>query len=341
MAYLDDKKTDRDGHPKSSSTTTDPLQISTPFVKTTLSMMQSAPLRASSAFAPSAPLSSMRALSRPVIAAATSRRWPGAATQPRVQPHRRVFMMADSDSKVAIVTGSSRGIGRACALALAHQGCKVVVNYASSAEAAEEVVQLAKDAGGDAIAVKANVSDRAQISDLFKQTVDTFGRVDVLVNNAGITRDNLAIRMKPDQWQDVIDVNLTGVFMCTQAATKLMVKQRFGRIISIASIIGLFGNAGQANYAAAKAGVIGMTMSVAKECASRGINVNAVAPGFIMSDLTSSIKNLDEITKLIPMNRVGTPDEVAGLVRFLALDPAAAYITGHTFTIDGGLAIGS
>lgn len=249
-------------------------------------------------------------------------------------------MQSGDQTKVALVTGSSRGIGRASALALAEHGCNVVVNYASSSSAADDVVNKIKEFGRDAIAVRANVADPEQVDKLYKETLDKFGRIDVVVNNAGITRDTLAIRMKKDQWQDVIDLNLTGVFMSTQTAAKHMLKQRSGRIVNISSIVGLFGNAGQANYSAAKAGVIGMTMSIAKECASRGITVNAVAPGFIRSDMTASLKE-EEIAKLIPMNRVGEPEEVAGLIRFLALDPAAAYMTGHTFTIDGGLAIGS
>lgn len=269
-----------------------------------------------------------------------ARRSTSVTSLPRSTRKSGPFMQSDGDAKVALVTGSSRGIGRACALALAKSGCNVVVNYASSSAAAEEVVQKIKDMGRQAIAVQANTADSEHVTSLYKSAIDTFGRVDVVVNNAGITRDTLAIRMKKDQWQEVIDVNLTGVFLSAQAAAKLMLKQRSGRIINISSIVGLFGNAGQANYAAAKAGVIGLTMSIAKECAARGVTVNAVAPGFIKSDMTSSFDQ-DEIAKMIPMNRIGEPDEVAGLVRFLAVDPAAAYITGHTFTVDGGLAIGS
>lgn len=243
-------------------------------------------------------------------------------------------------AKVAIVTGSSRGIGRACALAFGAAGCKVVVNYAVSAEAADAVVaQVKEHAGADAIAVKGDMSKQEDVTALFKAAVDAFGTVDVVVNNAGITRDTLAIRMKPAQWQDVINLNLTGVFMCTQAAAKIMLKKRTGRIINIASIVGMFGNPGQANYSAAKAGVIGMTMTVAKECASRGVTVNAVAPGFVRSDMTASVP-MEEVTKLIPLGRVGETEEIAGLVRYLALDPSASYITGHTFPIDGGMAIG-
>lgn len=245
-----------------------------------------------------------------------------------------------ADAKVALVTGSSRGIGRAIALELGKHGCNVVVNYTSSADAAEQVVSTIKASGGDAIAIKGNVSKSDQVDALFKATKEHFGRIDVVVNNAGITRDALMLRMKQDQWQDVIDLNLTGVFLCTQAAAKLMLKQRSGRILNITSIVGLMGNPGQVNYGAAKAGVIGLTMSAAKECASRGITVNAVAPGFIKSDMTANLP-VDDIKNMIPMKRFGEPEEVAGLVRYLALDPSSAYITGQTFTVDGGIAIGS
>lgn len=242
--------------------------------------------------------------------------------------------------KTALITGSSRGIGRAIALELGKAGCNVIVNYASSSDAAEAVVQEIKESGGDAVAIKGNVANSDDVQALFKGATDTFGSIDVVVNNAGITRDTLLMRMKPQQWQDVIDLNLTGVFLCTQAAAKLMLKQRSGRIVNITSIVGLLGNPGQVNYGAAKAGVIGLTMSAAKECAPRGITINAVAPGFINSDMTAKLP-LDEIKKMIPMKRLGEPHEVAGLVRYLALDPSAAYITGHTFSVDGGIAIGA
>lgn len=302
----------------------------------------------SAGFVPATSPFALRALVRPtaIVGRRPSTPWlnPVFKPLPSIAPSRAHAigprMEAGVDGKVAIVTGSSRGIGRACALALAEHGCNVVVNYSNSAAAAEEVVDHVKKAGRDAIAVKANIAHQDDVSALFKSALDKFGRVDVVVNNAGITRDGLAIRMKQDQWQEVIDVNLTGVFMCTQAAAKLMLKQRSGRIINISSVVGLFGNAGQANYAAAKAGVIGLTQTIARECASRGINVNAVAPGFIRSDMTASLAE-EEIAKMVPMNRVGTPEEVAGLIRFLAVDPAAAYITGHVFAIDGGIAIGS
>jgi 3-oxoacyl-[acyl-carrier protein] reductase len=240
------------------------------------------------------------------------------------------------NEKVAIVTGGSRGIGRATALALASEGAKVVVNYASSSAAAEEVVAEIQAMGSEAIAVKADVSQEDEANALIKAATDTWGRVDVLVNNAGITRDTLLMRMKPADWQAVINLNLTGVFLCTRAVTKLMLKQKSGRIINIASVAGQMGNPGQANYSAAKAGVIGFSKTVAKELASRGITVNAVAPGFIATDMTHDIK-ADEILKFIPLGRFGDATEVAGLIRFLAADPAAAYITGQTLNVDGGM----
>lgn len=239
--------------------------------------------------------------------------------------------------RVAIVTGASRGIGRAVALALATEGAKVVVNYARSSTAAEEVVKAITEAGGDAIALQADVSKAEEVDNLIAQTLDKFGRIDILVNNAGITRDTLLLRMKPEDWQAVIDLNLTGVFLCTRAVSKTMIKQRSGRIINIASVAGQMGNPGQANYSAAKAGAIGFTKTVAKELASRGVTVNAVAPGFIETDMTSKLPNPEEILKLIPLGRYGKPEEIAGMVRFLAADPAAAYITGQVFNVDGGM----
>ena len=238
--------------------------------------------------------------------------------------------------QVAIVTGASRGIGRAIALQLASQGAKVVVNYASSSTAADEVVAEITAAGGEAIAVQADVSQENQVDTLIKTTLEKFQRVDILVNNAGITRDTLLLRMKLEEWQAVIDLNLTGVFLCTKAVSKIMLKQRSGRIINIASVAGQMGNPGQANYSAAKAGVIGFTKTVAKELSSRGITVNAVAPGFITTDMTSDIK-AEGILQYIPLGRFGKPEEIAGMVRFLASDPAAAYITGQVFNVDGGM----
>ncbi|MGF1524065.1 MAG: 3-oxoacyl-[acyl-carrier-protein] reductase [Leptolyngbyaceae cyanobacterium] len=241
------------------------------------------------------------------------------------------------NEKVAIVTGASRGIGRSVALALAAEGAQVVVNYARSSTAADEVVAQITGAGGSAIALQADVSEADQVEALVKTTMDKWGRVDVLVNNAGITRDTLLLRMKPEDWQAVINLNLTGVFLCTRTVSKIMLKQRAGRIINIASVAGLMGNPGQANYSAAKAGVIGFTKTVAKELAARGITVNAVAPGFIKTDMTEDLSNTEDILKFIPLGRYGQPEEVAGLIRFLAADPAAGYITGQVLTIDGGM----
>ncbi|MGF1540476.1 MAG: 3-oxoacyl-[acyl-carrier-protein] reductase [Pleurocapsa sp.] len=238
--------------------------------------------------------------------------------------------------KVAIVTGGSRGIGKAAALALAEQGAKLVVNYARSSDAAEAIAREISEAGGEAIAVQADVAQSQDVDNLIKQTLDKFKRIDVLVNNAGITQDTLLLRMKPEQWQAVIDLNLTGVFLCTKAVSKTMLKQRSGRIINIASVAGQMGNPGQANYSAAKAGVIGFTKTVAKEMAQRGVTVNAVAPGFIETDMTHDLKS-EEIIKFIPLGRYGKPEEVAGMIRFLAADPAAAYITGQVFNVDGGM----
>ena len=246
---------------------------------------------------------------------------------------------ASVEPPVCVVTGASRGIGRAIALALGEAGAKVLVNYASSAEKAEEVASQIAASGGEAITFKGDMGNEGDIKDMFSACVDKWGGVDVLVNNAGITRDTLMMRMKAKQWQEVIDTNLSGVFFCAQAATKIMGKKRRGRIINIASVVGITGNAGQANYAAAKGGVISLTKTIAREYAGRNITCNAVAPGFIASDMTSVLSEDIEakILQGIPLKRYGQPEEVAGLVKFLATDPAAAYITGQTLTIDGGM----
>ncbi|NJR40583.1 MAG: 3-oxoacyl-[acyl-carrier-protein] reductase [Leptolyngbyaceae cyanobacterium CSU_1_4] len=239
--------------------------------------------------------------------------------------------------QVAVVTGASRGIGRAVAIALAAEGAKVVVNYAKSSPAADAVVAEIEGMGSEAIALQADVAQTEQVEALFRAVLDQWGRIDVLVNNAGIARDTLLIRMKLEDWQAVIDLNLTGVFLCTKAASKVMLKQRSGRIINVTSVVGEMGNAGQANYSASKAGVIGFTKTIAKEVASRGITVNAVAPGFITTDMTADLKVGEEILKTIPLGRYGEPEEVAGLIRFLAADAAAAYITGQVINVDGGM----
>mmetsp|Transcript_17273 Transcript_17273/g.24609 ORF Transcript_17273/g.24609 Transcript_17273/m.24609 type:complete len:292 (-) Transcript_17273:1381-2256(-) len=252
-----------------------------------------------------------------------------------------ISMVAD-DAKVCLVTGASRGLGRSIALELGKSGCKVVVNYAASEGPALQVVEEIKKAGGDAIAIKANCGDPSEINAMFDKAVEAFGTVDVLVNNAGITKDGLVARMKPEQWQSVIDINLSGVFYCSQSFFKVASKKRTGRIINISSVVGQFGNPGQANYAAAKGGVLGLTMSNAKEFATRGITVNAICPGFIESDMTGELspEYLAKMAEVIPLKRLGKPEEVSGMCRFLALDPAADYITGHFFNVDGGIAMG-
>ncbi|KAL2547174.1 3-oxoacyl-[acyl-carrier-protein] reductase [Forsythia ovata] len=245
------------------------------------------------------------------------------------------------EAPVVVVTGASRGIGKAIALSMGKAGCKVLVNYARSSKEAEEVCKEIEAYGGQALTFGGDVSKEADVEAMIKTAVDAWGTLDVLINNAGITRDGLLMRMKTSQWQEVIDLNLTGVFLCTQAAAKIMMKKKKGRIINIASVVGLTGNVGQANYSAAKAGVIGFTKTVAKEYSSRNINVNAVAPGFIASDMTSKLgADIEKkILEIVPLGRYGQPEEVAGLVEFLALNPAAGYITGQVLTIDGGMVI--
>ncbi len=242
------------------------------------------------------------------------------------------------DGKVAIITGASRGIGRSVAIELAKLGAKVVINYAGNEAAAEEVKNIIVAAGGQGIVIKADVGDVEAVDAMVKETISTFGKIDILVNNAGITRDNLLMRMKEEDWDAVMNINLKGVFVCTKAVSRIMMKQRAGKIINMTSVVGLMGNAGQANYAAAKAGVIGFTKSMAKELASRGITVNAIAPGFISTDMTAVLSDQvkTELTEKIPAGRLGSPEDVAAAVTFLASD-SANYITGQTLNVDGGM----
>lgn len=246
--------------------------------------------------------------------------------------------MGKLDGKVALVTGASRGIGAEIAKQLAKEGARVAVNYSGSQSKAEEVVNEIVAAGGQAFAIQASVSDAENVTDMVKQTIDQFGSVDILVNNAGITRDNLLMRMKESEWDDVINTNLKGVFLCTKAVTRQMMKQRAGKIINIASIVGVSGNAGQANYVAAKAGVIGLTKTTAKELASRHINVNAIAPGFITTEMTDELSEdvKNQMLTQIPLSKLGNPQDVAKAVVFLASDDAS-YITGQTLHVDGGM----
>lgn len=241
-------------------------------------------------------------------------------------------------NKTALVTGASRGIGRATALELAKAGAKIAVNYAGNRAAAEEVVALIEAAGGQAFMVQADVGDAAAVDAMVKAVVERFGSIDILVNNAGITRDNLIMRMKEADWDAVIHTNLKGIFNCTKVVSKLMMKQRYGRIVNMTSVVGVMGNAGQSNYAAAKAGVIGFTKSMAKELASRNINVNAVAPGYISTDMTAELPEQakTELQTQIPLQRLGTPADVAAAVLFL-VSPGADYITGQTLHVDGGM----
>ncbi|GGG21513.1 3-oxoacyl-[acyl-carrier-protein] reductase FabG [Lysinibacillus alkalisoli] len=240
--------------------------------------------------------------------------------------------------KTAVVTGASRGIGRAIALKLAQDGANVVVNYSGSKDKAEAVVAEIQAMGQQAIAVQASVANADEVKELMNTALQTFGSIDILVNNAGITRDNLLMRMKEDEWDAVMATNLKGVFLCTKAVARQMMKQRAGRIINVASIVGVAGNAGQANYVAAKAGVIGLTKTTAKELAARNILVNAVAPGFIATDMTDELPTdvKEAMLQQIPLAKLGQPEDIANVVAFLASD-AASYMTGQTLHIDGGM----
>lgn len=242
--------------------------------------------------------------------------------------------------KVAVVTGASRGIGKAIAIELAKRGAKIVVNYAKSAEGANEAVEAIKAAGSEAVALQADVSDAKAAAGLIKSATETYGRLDILVNNAGTTRDQLIMMMPEEDWDAVITTNLKSAFNCSKAAVKTMMRQRNGRIINISSVSGVMGNGGQTNYSASKAGLIGFTKALAREVAGRNITVNAIAPGFVPTDLTSTLpENLkNETVKMIPLGRWGTVEDVAYAVAFLASDEAA-YITGQTLNVDGGMAM--
>ena len=242
------------------------------------------------------------------------------------------------DGKTALVTGASRGIGRAIALRLAAEGARVAINYAGNVKAAEEVKAAVEAAGGAAILCQADISDSAAVEAMVADVVKEFGTIDILVNNAGITRDTLLMRMKDEDFAKVLDTNLKGVFYCTKAVAKLMMKKRSGHIVNMASVVGLVGNAGQTNYAAAKAGVIGFSKSAARELASRGITVNVVAPGFIGTDMTAVLPEAVKEKTLagIPLGKMGEPEDVANAVLFLASDQAS-YITGQVVHVDGGM----
>lgn len=241
-----------------------------------------------------------------------------------------------SDKKVALVTGGSRGIGRACAIELAKAGYDVIINYAGNEEAANATVSDIKALGVNAKAVKFDVSNKEVVDSAIAEIIAEFGRIDVLINNAGITRDGLFIRMNSEAWESVINTNLNSAYYVTNPVSKLMIKQRSGCIINMTSIAGVYGNAGQANYSAAKAGLIGFTKSLAKELASRGIRVNAIAPGFIQTDMTKDL-NTEKIVEAIPLKMLGTPEDIAKTAKFLAVD--GTYITGQVIGVDGGLVI--
>jgi len=243
--------------------------------------------------------------------------------------------------KVAVVTGGSRGIGRAICLRLAEMGAKVVVNYVSQPDAAQETVNAIQAKNGQAEIAQFNVANDAEVQDAFKKILDDNGHIDILVNNAGITRDGLLLKMKEEQWDQVLDTNLKGAFNCTRAVSRTMMKQRWGRIINISSIVGFAGNAGQANYAAAKAGMVGLTKSVARELASRGVTVNGVAPGYIVTDMTSGLTEeiTEKIKSEIPMGSLGEAEDVAAAVAYLASDDAR-YVTGQFIHVNGGMFMG-
>ena len=246
--------------------------------------------------------------------------------------------MTDNVKRTILVTGGSRGIGRGICLAFAHADNRIFFNYSSAGDAAAQTEKLVAEAGGNATGVQVNVSSEKEVAAFAAQALDETERIDVLVNNAGITRDGLLVRMKESDWEDVLNINLKGTFLCTKAVTKPMMKQRYGRIINVSSVVGVSGNPGQANYVAAKAGIIGLTKGVAKELASRGITANVVAPGFIETDMTADLpdKAKEAMVSQIPLGRPGTPEDIAKTVVFLASDDAA-YITGQVIHVSGGM----
>ncbi len=240
--------------------------------------------------------------------------------------------------KVALITGASRGIGRACAIKFAELGADVAINYSSNKVLAEEVVSSVINLGQKAIAIQADVSKKQEVEAMVESVINTFGNLDILINNAGITRDTLLVRMKEDDWNKVIDINLKSVFLTTKAVSRYMMKKRQGRIINISSVVGIAGNAGQANYAASKAGIIGFSKSAAKELAQRNVMVNVIAPGFIDTDMTDALseQQKEAILSAIPLKRYGKPADVANLAAFLASEESA-YLTGQVIYVDGGM----
>ncbi len=245
-----------------------------------------------------------------------------------------------SDGRVSLVTGGSRGIGKAIALQFANQGIRVAVNYISNKSAADEVVKLIEAAGSSAVAVQGDVTQRADVERIFAETTEALGSVEILVNNAGIISDSLLMRMSDEDWDSVIDLDLRSIFLCTREAIRTMLRNRWGRVINIGSVVGLRGNSGQANYAAAKAGMVGFTQSIAKEVGSRNITVNCVAPGYVETDIVEDLPPglKQSIMDRVPIGRFGFPEEIAAMVGFIASD-AASYVTGQAIAVDGGLVI--